>query len=202
MRKSETPLLDQAKALISEFVQEEFNDTPEFEDLGEINILFTYTTDVDIPVYVFVDLEHCSLSRYLDDRLVDKREYSSLSDLITNELEHLNFEDLICFDDDILKDVLLRFLGISEAPVNEPANAVDMKDTEPGFVTEYCANCETEIEMRWDVEALGYKAFCPVCRERLMLCDACQHPGGGPCTGNCDYSSMTDSCRHNRKEDS
>ena len=43
------------------------------------------------------------------------------------------------------------------------------------IVTEFCPHCETEIEMSWDVRVLGYKAYCPVCGQRLMLCDACQH---------------------------
>lgn len=67
-----------------------------------------------------------------------------------------------------------------------------------GFVTELCPNCETEVEMRWDVEMFGYKAYCPYCGQRLMLCDECQHPNG-EYEDNCDYCTETDSCRFNRK---
>lgn len=63
-------------------------------------------------------------------------------------------------------------------------------------VTEFCPNCESEIEMKWDIERDGYKAFCPVCGNRLMLCDECQHAEGNGCIG-CDYDSATDSCKHN-----
>lgn len=42
-----------------------------------------------------------------------------------------------------------------------------------GYVVEWCPNCDTEIEMAWDVETLGYKTYCSVCGNRLMLCDAC-----------------------------
>lgn len=59
-------------------------------------------------------------------------------------------------------------------------------------VTEYCPHCENEIEMRWDTNLQGFKAFCPVCGKRLMLCNECLHTGD---TGNCDYNSETDSCR-------
>ena len=38
-------------------------------------------------------------------------------------------------------------------------------------VTEWCPHCESEITMTWDVQSMGYKAFCPVCGERLMHCD-------------------------------
>ena len=65
-------------------------------------------------------------------------------------------------------------------------------------VTEWCPHCESEITMTWDVQSMGYKAFCPVCGERLMLCDECQHSGpNGEYTDRCNYDSKTDTCRHN-----
>lgn len=72
-----------------------------------------------------------------------------------------------------------------------------LHEEKPHTVVEYCPNCETEIEMRWDVESMGYKAFCPVCGNRLMLCDECQHRTGGACTEDCDYDTRTDTCRFN-----
>ena len=66
------------------------------------------------------------------------------------------------------------------------------------MVVETCPHCESEIEMRWDTESRGYKAFCPVCGERLMLCDECQHSGpDGEYTGKCDFCTETDSCYRN-----
>lgn len=65
-------------------------------------------------------------------------------------------------------------------------------------VTEWCPHCECEITMSWDVTSRGYKAFCPVCGERLMLCDECQHrESQGKCTGDCDFNHETNSCRFN-----
>lgn len=63
------------------------------------------------------------------------------------------------------------------------------------IVIEVCPNCGNEIEMRWSVEEFGYKAFCPVCGNRLMLCDECQHGEGAL---PCDYDNDTDSCRFNK----
>lgn len=65
-------------------------------------------------------------------------------------------------------------------------------------VNEYCSNCENEIELLWDIETMGYKATCPICGMRLMLCDECQHRTGGKCTGDCDYDAKTDTCRFNK----
>lgn len=53
-------------------------------------------------------------------------------------------------------------------------------------VTEVCPNCEREITMIWDIDDLGYKAFCPVCGEQMMLCDACIHSEDG-LNENCNH---------------
>ena len=67
---------------------------------------------------------------------------------------------------------------------------------EPLTVTEVCPHCESEITMEWNVKTLGYKAYCPVCGNRLMLCDECQHGKPGHI---CDYDSNKDTCRFNRR---
>ena len=55
------------------------------------------------------------------------------------------------------------------------------------YVVEFCPHCETEVSMEWDVETYGYKAYCPYCGKRLMLCSECG--------GDCDYEN--DRCRYN-----
>lgn len=75
-----------------------------------------------------------------------------------------------------------------------------VEELEENHVTEYCPNCETEIEMVWNVEQFGYKAYCPVCGERLMLCDECQHGPDGEFLDRCNYDYGTDSCRYNQRE--
>ena len=67
------------------------------------------------------------------------------------------------------------------------------------IVTEVCPHCQSEIEMRWNTDIDGYKAFCPVCGNRLMLCDECLH-SDDDYVGGCDYNTFTDSCKHNPKE--
>lgn len=69
-------------------------------------------------------------------------------------------------------------------------------------VVEYCPHCETEVEMKWDIDRDGYKAFCPYCGNRLMLCDECQHRTGGDNVGDCDYDTQTNTCRFNKKRKS
>lgn len=76
---------------------------------------------------------------------------------------------------------------VEYAPTLTPPN-------EPFTVTEVCPNCESEITMAWSTIDNGYKAFCPICGNRLMLCDECQH---GEPSFACDYNGATDTCRHN-----
>lgn len=61
------------------------------------------------------------------------------------------------------------------------------------IVNEVCPHCENEIEMYWNTDTLGFRAFCPVCGGRLMLCDECMHTKHG----DCDYDSATDRCKFN-----
>ena len=71
----------------------------------------------------------------------------------------------------------------------------DADDDRTYIVTELCPHCQSEIEMRWNTDTDGYKAFCPVCGKRLMLCDECRHTEG---MGGCDYDNKTDTCKNNK----
>ena len=50
--------------------------------------------------------------------------------------------------------------------------AVDFEETE------WCANCDNESTIFWDIRKDGFRAYCPHCGERLTLCDACMHRFG------------------------
>ena len=43
---------------------------------------------------------------------------------------------------------------------------------------EYCAECETEAYLKWDIRTQGFRTTCPNCGAKLMLCDACMHRWG------------------------
>lgn len=70
-----------------------------------------------------------------------------------------------------------------------------MDDERTYIVTEMCPHCEREVEIHgWDTDSDGFKAYCPYCGKRLMLCDECLH---SETAAGCDYNSKTDACRHN-----
>lgn len=58
------------------------------------------------------------------------------------------------------------------------------------MIVELCPNCMNEIEMRWDTDVQGFKAFCPVCGKCLMLCDECLRNR----KGRCSHYGGTDGC--------
>lgn len=93
-------------------------------------------------------------------------------------------------------------LRIFDQPYQQSDSANSRSNPPEYTVIETCPHCENEIKLFWDVAERGYKAFCPVCGKRLMLCDECLHSGpDGELVDNCDYCSETDSCCHNRPEE-
>lgn len=65
-----------------------------------------------------------------------------------------------------------------------------LKATYENLVTELCPHCGLENTIEWNVAQEGYKAFCPRCGKRLMLCDECDR-------SPCDYNRDKDTCKHN-----
>lgn len=63
-----------------------------------------------------------------------------------------------------------------------------------GIVVESCPCCEMEVEMLWDTKEDGFKAYCPYCGSRLMLCSECCDVGY-----YCDFNMKTDTCGHNKE---
>ena len=98
--QAEQALLERAKGLISDFCQSEYGSEADFSDPAKIGVAYTTVTDDEIPVQVNIDLVNYRLERYLDDEHLETRQYASLQELITNELENLDFSDLIHVSDE------------------------------------------------------------------------------------------------------
>lgn len=79
----------------------------------------------------------------------------------------------------------------SQAQTNKTEDAEDAEEYDADEVTEVCPSCGDEITLQWRTKVDGYKAYCPHCGQRLMLCDACLHEGNGECSWN----DETDSCK-------
>ena len=98
--QAEQALLERAKGLISDFCRSEYDSEADFSDPTKIGVAYTTVTDDEIPVQVNIDLVNFRLERYLDDEHLETRQYGSLQELISNELENLDFSDLIHVSDE------------------------------------------------------------------------------------------------------
>lgn len=101
----EQALLEQAKELIDQFCQDEYDSYADFNDLENVGIAYTTVTDEEIPIQVNVDLVNNRLERYLDGQFLERRQYSSLEGLIQNELTDLDFDDLTAVSEDELESI-------------------------------------------------------------------------------------------------
>ena len=120
--QAEQALMERAKGLISDFCQSEYGSEADFSDPAKIGVAYTTVTDDDIPIQVNIDLVNYRLERYLDDEHLETRQYGSLQEIITNELENLDFSDLIHVSDE----------DVEQYRWHEPGEAVtDVPETAP-----------------------------------------------------------------------
>ena len=121
-RVAEQALMERAKGLISDFCRSEYGSEADFSDPAKIGVAYTTVTDDEIPLQVNIDLVNYRLERYLDDEHLETRQYGSLQEIITNELENLDFSDLIHVSDE----------DVEQYRWHEPEEAVtDVPETAP-----------------------------------------------------------------------
>lgn len=100
--------MEKAMRLIDEFCQSEYQSEADFSDMRNIGIGYTTITDAEFPIQINVNLVDFSLDRYVEGVIVDQRKYSSLDELIKQELDWLDFHSLIDFTDEELAKVSIH----------------------------------------------------------------------------------------------
>ena len=121
--QAEQALTERARGLISDFCRSEYGSEADLSDPAKIGVAYTTVTDDEIPVQVNIDLVNYRLERYLDDEHLETRQYGSLQELITNELENLDFSDLIHVSDEDVEQHRWHEPeeAVAEAPETAPA---------------------------------------------------------------------------------
>ena len=121
--QAEQALTERAKGLISDFCRSEYGSEADFSDPAKVGVAYTTVTDDEIPVQVNIDLVNFRLERYLDDEHLETRQYASLQELISNELENLDFSDLIHVSDEDVEQYRWHEPeeAVAEAPETAPA---------------------------------------------------------------------------------
>ena len=145
--QAEQALLERAKGLISDFCRSEYGSEADFSDPTKVGVAYTTVTDDEIPIQVNIDLVNYRLERYLDDTHLETRQYGSLQELITNELENLDFSDLIHVSDEdveqhrrrVPEEAVAEAPGMAPAPQREPfpysvGDTVYLEDGKPFII--------------------------------------------------------------------
>lgn len=90
--------IDYALELIENFFNEEYGTTLSQSDRNiSKRIDLAYTTDeFDNEIQSFVNLEQLKVVQLVNGVIKKIRKYNTLKELIINELEYLNFDDLVC----------------------------------------------------------------------------------------------------------
>lgn len=88
--------LEKAKELINEYCQKEFNvSCADFSDLKNVGVAYTTLTDYEISIQVSVDLINMKLKTWIGYDFVDGIEPERVEDITMDDLECLDFDDLI-----------------------------------------------------------------------------------------------------------
>ena len=101
--------LERAKSLIDDFCFREYGVEGDYDDLARVGIGYTTVEDTEIPIQVYVDLVNFRLERYSEDHLIDRRQYNSLEALIEEELQDLDFSELMYLSDEQIEDAERAF---------------------------------------------------------------------------------------------
>ncbi len=137
-RLEENQDLAQAKKLIEEYCYDEFDSPPDFSDLSAVDVAYTTSETKEFSILATVDLEHFRIDGYLDHNLVRRWQFNSLNDLIHEELERLDFNDLVSIDEDAKPLVaMVEYLG---------------SDGNVGYSTQYSDPDKLESDIARDIE--------------------------------------------------
>ena len=63
---------------------------------------------------------------------------------------------------------------------------MEMQNNTENYIVECCPHCNTENEIRWNVEEDGYKTHCSYCGKLMMICSECMSAEDNK-TNKCDW---------------
>ena len=90
--------LDIAKQHITEYLDREFGESPEyaqFPDISKISLAYATDEEHDLPIQVYADLEQFRFTFEYDGNVVREEQYNSLAEMNENALSVLDYNDLV-----------------------------------------------------------------------------------------------------------
>lgn len=101
-------LLANAKAIINEFVKEEYeqSEDADFTDLSNIEVAYTNLGDnEEYEIQASVDLINFAINKYCNGSLIESDKYNSLDELIFYGLEGMSFDELVFVDEEKITEI-------------------------------------------------------------------------------------------------
>ena len=151
--------LERAKTLIDEFCAYEYASQADFSNLSKVSIAYTTVGDGELSLQVNVDLEGYKIERELDGKPLDVRQYASLDELIENELECLDFQELVAVSNAEIQIALAaakKETAFAELPVYRQ-NAAYAR--EHGELEQYRVSHQTNIACKEAIEQAVYQNY-------------------------------------------
>ena len=107
----------------------EYESHADFENLRKVGVAYTTITDDEIPIQANVNLVDFTVERYLDDWLLERRQYDSLEELIAKELESLDFSELTDYEENDL-ETYQHYQQYRDVPDSELPPNIERKEVE------------------------------------------------------------------------
>ena len=152
--------LERAKELIDEFCAYEYASQADFSNMSKVSIVYTTVGDEGrLPLQVYIDLEGCKIEQELDGKPLDARQYASLDELIENELECLDFQELVAVSDAEIQTALAaaeKAATFAELPVYRQ-NAAYAR--EHGELEQYRVSRQANIACKEAIEQAVYQNY-------------------------------------------
>ena len=151
--------LERATTLVNEFCAYEYASQADFSNLSKVSIAYTTVGDGELPLQVYADLEGCKIERELDGKPLDVRQYPSLDELIENELECLDFQELVAVSDAEIQTALAtaeKAETFAELPVYRQ-NAAYAR--EHGELEQYRVSRQANIACKEAIEQAVYQNY-------------------------------------------
>lgn len=123
--------LEQAKEIIREYCSENDFESPEFEDLANIELAYSTDGEGEHEITVYADLVHHKLVYEVDGERLLSSQYGSTAELIAHELTDLTFDGLIGTAEQAYREQQAE-LAARATPIKRPCAPGDVVYLENG----------------------------------------------------------------------
>lgn len=121
--------LERAMAAINEYTRREFDSEADFSDLSKVDLAYTTTEDGEHTIQAVANLVDFRIEKYVDEHLVDSKQFDSLADMIDSGLKDMSFDELVfVYESDVAAVLPSEEEPETTQTVIEPEQQTDYSD--------------------------------------------------------------------------